>query len=129
MAIGYRHMTIRRIHHFGYRIWLGRPKKIMTRYFTDLAGPKGPMSFLHEGIQYLVPRSVEVEDTSKILLAKKRIYDLGKNDVCRELVLDNNKPTLLKFVLKEENQYESDIGNGIQGTLRTLKRENELIVV
>lgn len=118
---------IRRIHHIGNKIWLGRKERIKAILYEEVDGKYGLISIMTFNGQFVVPRQKDYESNAKITLSKKRIYDIGQNESIKELVLVGNKPKLIDYCIREIKSV-SDIGKGIKGSILT-KQGEELLVI
>lgn len=118
---------IRRIHHLGNKVWLGRKERIKAIYYEEVDGKDGLISIMTSNGQFVVPRQKHYQSNAKITLCKKRIYDIVQNENIKELVIVDNKPELIDYCIKDIKSI-SDFGKGIKGSILT-KHGEELLVV
>lgn len=118
---------IRRIHHLGNKVWLGRRERIKAIYYEEVDGKDGLISIMTSDGQFIVPRQKYYESNAKITLCKKRIYDIVQNENTKELVIVNGKPELIDYCIRDIKSV-SDFGKGIKGSILT-KRGEELLIV
>ena len=118
---------IRRIHHFGNKVWLGRKERIKAIYYEEVDGKDGLISIMTSNGQFIVPRQKFYQSNARITLCKKRIYDISQNENTKELVIVDGKPKLIDYCIKDIKSV-SDFGNGIKGSILT-KRGEELLVI
>ncbi len=121
-------LIIRPIHHLGYKVWQGKPKRIKSFMFSKIDGEGGPISIITNEAHYLVPRSVEKTDTSRIALYKKSIYKVRKNTILKEIVLKNNLPIVQDYYFSHYNSFEDDT-RGIKGRFYSRKNDSEVIIL
>ena len=120
-------IIIREIHHFGYKVWLGKRKKISAYTFERLDGKYGPINIITENYQYIVPRCDISTKSAKIALCKKSIYKIKEKEVLKEIVLIDNKPKEVDYVLEEYNSF-SDDANGAKGSFYRKIDKTEIMV-
>lgn len=118
---------IRRIHHLGNKVWLGRRERIKAIYYEEVDGKDGLISIMTSNGQFVVPRQENYESNARITLCKKRIYDIVQNENTKELVIVDGKPKLIDYCIKDIKSV-SDFGKGIKGSILT-KRGEELLIV
>lgn len=123
---GKKELIIRQIHHFGYKVWLDLPIKIEASEYTKIDGEDGPINIMTSDNQFIVPRQISSNTKEKVALYKKKIYDVKEKELLKEVVLENNQPKTIDYVLHECYSM-SDEGRGIKGYLNT--RFGEQIVV
>lgn len=119
-------LIIRRIHHFGYKVWLGAPERIKSYVYEKIDGELGPINIMTSKNQFIVPRQILSKSKSKVTLYNKRIYDVKENELLKEIVLVENQPKIIDYVV--ENHYSiSDDGKGIKGYVNARKGENIVV--
>lgn len=124
-------LIIRRIHHFGHKVWLGRPERIKSYVYEKIDGEYGPISIMTSNNQFIVPRQIcSSSKTAKVALYKKRIYDIKKMEFLKEVVLVDNKPKTIDYVV-EDYRSMTDEGKGTKGYLNINigKDQYEILVV
>lgn len=122
-------LIIRPIYHFGYKIWQGRPRRIKSFMFSKVDGEGGIISIITNEAQYLVPRSIEKTDTSRITLYKKSIYKIKNSTSLKEIVLKDNLPIVQDYYLKSYNSFEDGVTKGVKGRLYSRKNDSEVIIL
>ena len=120
-------LTIRLIHHFGNKVFLGRKKTIQAIIFEKLSGENGIMHIIDSQNQYLVPRCNDCKESAKITLYSKSIYHIKEKDLLKEIVLENNKPIVVDYELEKISSF-SDDGRGVKGSLYRKGDYNEIMV-
>lgn len=120
-------LIIRRIHHFGYKVWLGSPERIEAFDYNKIDGENGPISIITSDNQFIVPRQINSNSKTKIALYKKKIYNVKEKELLKEIVLENNIPKTIDYKLEKYNSM-SDEGKGIKGYLNT-KSGCEIVLV
>ncbi len=120
-------LIIRRIHHLGYKVWLGAPERIRAYEYEKIDEENGPINIMTSDNQFIVPRQINSNSKAKITLYKKKIYNVKEKELLKEIVLVNNKPKLIDYKLEKCHSI-SDEGKGIKGYLNTLNG-NEIVVV
>lgn len=123
-------LIIRKIHHFGYFIWLGGRERIKSFSYDKIDDENGPVSIITSKNQYIVPRQMNSKSTARVALYKKKIYNVKKEKFLKELVIENNVPKLINYQI--EHKYSlSDEGKGIKGYLnaKTKDSEHEILVI
>jgi hypothetical protein len=123
-------LIIRRIHHFGYKVWLGKPERIKSYVFEKIDGEDGPINIMTADNQFIVPRQISSSSTAKVALYKRRIYDVKEKELLKEVIIENNNPKIVDYHLKKCTSM-SDEGNGIKGYLnaRDGKNNYEIMVI
>lgn len=119
-------LTIRLIHHFGKKVFLGKKKIIKASIFEMLNGANGIVHIMDLQNQYIVPRCIECENSAKITLYSKSIYHIKEKELLKEVVLENNRPKVIDYELEYFTSF-SDEGRGVKGSLYT-KGGNEVMV-
>lgn len=112
---------------FGYKVWLGKRKKISAYTFERLDGKYGPINIITENYQYIVPRCDISTKSAKIALCKKSIYKIKEKEVLKEIVLIDNKPKVVDYLLEEYNSF-SDDANGAKGSFYRKIDKTEIMV-
>lgn len=120
-------LIIRRIHHFGYKVWLGGPERIKSFAYEKI---DGVINIMTSKGQYIVPRQKESNTTTIVALYKKKIYNIRKKELLKEIVLVNNEPKVIDYEVSEHYAL-SDDGKGIKGYIKAKngKKEHEIIIV
>lgn len=120
-------LTIRLIHHFGNKVFLGRKRTIKALVFEKLNGANGMVHIMDLENQYLVPRCIDCKDSAKITLYSKSIYNIKEKELLKEVVLENNRPKVIDYELESFTSF-SDDGRGVKGSLYTKGDNNEVMV-
>lgn len=120
-------LIIRRIHHFGYKVWLGGPERIKSYVYEKIDGEDGPVNIMTASNQFIVPRQIRSNSKSKVALYKKKIYSVKEKELLKEIVVSDNKPLVIDYKL-EKCSSMSDEGKGIKGYLNTRNGYEVLVV-
>lgn len=120
-------VTIRLIHHFGNKVFLGGKKTIKAIIYEKLNGENGIMHLMDSNTQYLVPRCIGCEDSAKITLYSKSIYHIKERELLKEIVLENNRPKVVDYELESFSSF-TDEGRGVKGSLYRKGDYNEVMV-
>lgn len=125
--------TIRRIHHLGYKVWLGKEEKIKSFAYDKADENGGARSILTINNEFLVPRCKENKfPTTRIALYNKLVYVIKKEKILvKELVLENNMPVLLDCEFqKSKYKYFEDVPKGIKGRFsNNVKKSGEEFII
>lgn len=111
-------LTIRRIHHLGYKVWLGKEEIVKSFAYDKADENGGARSILTVNNEFLVPRCKDNNlPTTRIALYNKLVYVIKKEKILvKELVLKNNMPVLLDCEFqKSKYKYFEDVPRGIKG--------------
>ena len=111
-------LTIRRIHHLGYKVWLGKEEIVKSFAYDKADENGGARSILTVNNEFLVPRCKDNNlPTTRIALYNKLVYVIKKEKILvKELVLENNMPVLLDCEFqKSKYKYFEDVPRGIKG--------------
>lgn len=120
-------LTIRLIHHFGYKVWLGRKRTIHAVVYEKLGKENGPINIIDFKNQYIVPRDINCKDSAKITLYPKSIYHIKEKELLKEVVLLDNKPLVMDYELESYASF-TDEGRGVKGSFYTKSENNEVMV-
>ena len=111
-------LTIRRIHHLGYKVWLGKEEIVKSFAYDKADENGGARSILTVNNEFLVPRCKDNNlPTTRIALYNKLVYVIKKEKILvKELVLENNMPLLLDCEFQRNKyKYFEDVPRGIKG--------------
>lgn len=111
-------LTIRRIHHLGYKVWLGKEEIVKSFAYDKADENGGARSILTVNNEFLVPRCKDNNlPTTRIALYNKLVYVIKKEKILvKELVLKNNMPVLLDCEFQRNKyKYFEDVPRGIKG--------------
>ena len=111
-------LTIRRIHHLGYKVWLGKEEIVKSFAYDKADENGGARSILTVNNEFLVPRCKDNNlPTTRIALYNKLVYVIKKEKILvKELVLKNNMPLLLDCEFQRNKyKYFEDVPRGIKG--------------
>ncbi len=127
-------LTIRRIHHFGYNVWLGKEEVIKAFAYEKLEKNIGARCIMTVENEFIVPRCITSTPSTIIALYNKPIsYIKDQKILMKELVLIDNKPKLIdyKFEVGKYNSFE-DMPRGTKGRFLNTKNKkgmtNEVII-
>ena len=126
-------LTIRRIHHLGYKVWLGKEEIVKSFAYDKSDENGGARSILTVNNEFLVPRCKDNNlPTTRIALYNKLVYVIKKEKILvKELVLENNMPVLLDCEFqKSKYKYFEDVPKGIKGRFsNNVKKSGEEFII
>lgn len=126
-------LTIRRIHHLGYKVWLGKEEIVKSFAYDKSDENGGARSILTVNNEFLVPRCKDNNlPTTRIALYNKLVYVIKKEKILvKELVLENNMPVLLDCEFqKSKYKYFEDVPRGIKGRFsNNIKKSGEEFII
>ena len=120
-------LTIRLIHHFGYKVWLGRKRTIQASIYEALGAEGSPIHIMDLKNQYIVPRNIFFKDAAKVTLSSKSIYHIKEKELLKEVVLLDNRPVVMNYELESFGSF-TDEGRGIKGSLYRQSDNNEVMI-
>ena len=126
-------LTIRRIHHLGYKVWLGKEEIVKSFAYDKADENGGARSILTVNNEFLVPRCKDNNlPTTRIALYNKLVYVIKKEKILvKELVLENNMPLLLDCEFQRNKyKYFEDVPKGIKGRFsNNVKKSGEEFII
>lgn len=120
---------IRLIHHFGYKVFLGRRFIVKGYFYEKPYGENGIQSIITPSVQLLIPRTENCKDSSKIILTKKNVYKIKTSDTFKEVILDkDNNPKVINYEMEKSKSF-IDYGKGQKGRFYIPEKDYEIVVM
>lgn len=121
--------VIRRIHRFGSHLFLGGTETVKGFFYEEPDGENGIKTIITSKVQYLIPRNITCQKTSRIAFSNKNVFKIKRLDKLQEIVLDEkNKPCMIEYEMEESKGF-SDVGKGQKGRFYIPSKNYEVVVM